>query len=214
MGGCAALTQAAGDDIGAVLGEDKGVDERQIHGGVEVRATATAPVQCRGGSVCLACSIFAGASLAWRRAGERKPLPRWRLVGSAEVAARSCLEPSVCLARRGSPCLGPLWSFLTLLHHHPPHPHLAISPGRLHQRARSISLSACAERRAALIRATTAATGATRQRAPDPCSLCPRASFFDSISSRASGASTAISTPTAYPHPGGDIVSTADFHGF
>jgi hypothetical protein len=30
-GGGSALTQAAGDDIGAVLREDKGIDQRQIH---------------------------------------------------------------------------------------------------------------------------------------------------------------------------------------
>lgn len=29
------LTQAAGDDLGAVLGEDEGVNQRQVHGGAK-----------------------------------------------------------------------------------------------------------------------------------------------------------------------------------
>ena len=48
-GDAAALTKTAGDDVGTVLGQDKGVDQREVHGAVE--AAERAPVL--GESKCM-----------------------------------------------------------------------------------------------------------------------------------------------------------------
>lgn len=59
------LTQAAGDDIRAVLGEDKGVDERQVHGGALQTAEWAGGRARSKGATC----IFAHATAVHGRRG-------------------------------------------------------------------------------------------------------------------------------------------------
>lgn len=82
-----ALTQAAGYDIGAVLGKNKGIDQRQVHlqGGAEYK-----------GALCSVRSIFEGGAAVHARVG-------WTIVG-ARVALLCVADDMALVAWRcGSP---------------------------------------------------------------------------------------------------------------
>lgn len=114
------LTKTASDHVGAVLREDEGVNERQIHGGVWRAGAGVGCWQRRSMG-----SIFADAALVHGHIGEKGFLPRIAclqfMCGEPALPLRDGATGS-CQGQR-LPFLSLSGAFMSTLHAHPPHHH-------------------------------------------------------------------------------------------